>query len=125
VQPDLWDELLAMPDLSLLMAEDDGRVVGYVGCGSSRDEDTGDEVGEVRSLFVSPSHWRAGVGRALMRAALDDLRERGYSIAGVWSFSANDRANRFYESCGFTPDGAKRTEERFAGIASIRYRRTL
>jgi GNAT superfamily N-acetyltransferase len=114
-----------MPELTLLMAEDDGTVVGYTGCGASRDVDVGDDVGEVRSLFVSPSHWRAGVGRALMDAALDDLRERGHSTATVWSFSANDRANRFYESCGFEPDGAERTEERFAGIPSIRYRRRL
>jgi GNAT superfamily N-acetyltransferase len=114
-----------MPELTLLMAEDDGVVVGYLGCGANRDADTGDDVGEVRSLFVSPSHWRAGVGRALMDAAFGELRKRGYTTASVWSFAANDRANRFYESCGFEPDGASRTEERFAGIPSIRYRRTL
>jgi GNAT superfamily N-acetyltransferase len=114
-----------MPELTLLMAEDDGVVVGYLGCGASRDTDLGDDVGEVRSLFVSPSRWRAGVGRALMEAAFVDLRKRGYSTATVWSFGANDRANRFYESCGFEPDGASRTEERFGGIPSVRYRRSL
>jgi GNAT superfamily N-acetyltransferase len=125
VEPALWEELLAMPDLTLLMAEDDGEVIGYLGCGASRDDDAGGAVGEVRSLFVISSRWRAGAGRALMEAALDDLRERGYSIATVWSFSANDRANRFYEAQGFKPDGATRTEERFAGIPSLRYRRSL
>jgi GNAT superfamily N-acetyltransferase len=99
--------------------------VGYVGCGSSRDGDIGPDVGEVRSLFVSSGNWRGGVGRALMAAALDDLRERGYSEAIVWSFIANDRANAFYESQGFARDGAERTEDRFAGIPSVRYRRTL
>ena len=123
--PDLWDELLAMPDLALLVAEEDGQVVGYTGCGSSRDEDVGDDVGEVRSMFVTPSSWRGGVGRALMNAALDELRDRGYSTAIVWSFTANDRANRFYESFGFERDGAERIEERFADIPSVRYRRSL
>ena len=66
-----------MPDISLLMAEEDVEVRGYVGCGASRDDDIGDDVGEVRSLFVAPSSWRSGVGRALMAAALDDLRGRG------------------------------------------------
>jgi GNAT superfamily N-acetyltransferase len=125
VEPALWEELLAMPDLTLLMAEDDGEVIGYLGCGASRDDDAGEDVGEVRSLFVTASSWRGGVGRALMNAGLDELRDRGHSNAVVWSFAANDRANRFYESCGFTRDGAERTEERFADIPSVRYRRTL
>jgi GNAT superfamily N-acetyltransferase len=114
-----------MAELTVLVAEEDGEVRGYAGCGSSRDEDTGPEVGEVRSLFVSSASWRGGVGRALMAAALDDLRERGHSEAIVWSFSANDRANAFYEANGFTRDGGQRTEERFAGIPSVRYRRSL
>lgn len=125
IEPGLFDELLANPDLSVLIAEDDGEIVGYVGCGTSSNEDIGDEVGEVRSLFVASSSWRAGVGKALMAAALDDLRERGYTEAIVWSFTANDRANAFYQAQGFTRDGAERTEDRFADIPSVRYRRNL
>ena len=60
-----------------------------------------------------------------MAAALDDLRERGYSEATVWSFADNERANRFYERAGFTRDGAERTEEAWAHIREVRYRRTL
>ena len=59
MEPALWDELLAMPDLTLLFAEDDGEVCGYAGCGASRDDDTGPDVGEIRSLFVASSRWRA------------------------------------------------------------------
>ena len=114
-----------MPDLTVLMAEEGGEVLGYTGCGSNRDDDAGDGVGEVRSLFVVPSSWGAGVGRALIGAALDDLRSRGYSEAIVWSFTANDRANGFYESFGFARDGAERTEDRFADLPSVRYRRSL
>jgi ribosomal protein S18 acetylase RimI-like enzyme len=125
IESGLFEELLANPDLSVLIAEDDGEVVGYAGCGTSRDDDTGDDVGEVRNLFVASSSWRGGVGRALMAASLDDLRERGYTEAIVWSFAANDRANAFYEAQGFTRDGAERTEERFADIPSVRYRRSL
>jgi GNAT superfamily N-acetyltransferase len=114
-----------MPELTLLVAEEDGDIVGYAGCGVSRDPDTGDGVGEIRNLFVASSSWRAGVGRALMEAALEDLRARGCTDAIVWSFTANDRANAFYESFGFERDGAERTEERFADIQSVRYRRRL
>jgi hypothetical protein len=60
-----------------------------------------------------------------MAAALDDLRGRGYDDATVWSFEANDRATGFYASQGFAPDGAERTEEAWAHIREVRYRRAL
>jgi hypothetical protein len=43
----------------------------------------------------------------------------------VWSFAANDRANAFYASHGGAPDGAERTEEAWAHIREVRYRRRL
>ena len=60
-----------------------------------------------------------------MDAALDDLRERGYAEATVWSFADNERANAFYERHGFTRDGGERTEEVWAHILEVRYRRSL
>ncbi len=109
----------------MLLAEHDGDLLGLTACGASRDPDAGNEVGEVRTLFVAAGGWRRGVGSALMAAALDDLRARGYSEATVWSFDANERANRFYESHGFERDGGERTEEVWAHLTEIRYRRRL
>ena len=91
----------------------------------SRDPDVGAEVGEVWSLFVAAGRWRQGVGRELMQAALDDLRRRRCAEATVWSFDANERANAFYEAHGFARDGATRTEEAWAHILEVRYRRAL
>ena len=107
------------------MAEDEGELVGFSACGESRDEDAEGSVGEVRSLFVAAGHWRMGVGRTLMAAALDSLRERGCTEATVWSFAANERANAFYEQEGFTRDGAEKTEEAWAHLLEVRYRRSL
>jgi ribosomal protein S18 acetylase RimI-like enzyme len=76
-------------------------------------------------MFVASSAWRRGVGSALMDAALDDLRERGYAAAVVWSFADNDRANAFYERIGFTRDGGERSNEAWAHIPEVRYRRSL
>jgi GNAT superfamily N-acetyltransferase len=111
--------------VTILMAEGGGEVVGYAACGASRDRDTPPEAGELRTLFVLPGRWRGGVGRALLAAAFDDLRGRGYSEATVWSFAGNERANAFYEAAGFTRDGAERTEEVWANIPEVRYRRGL
>jgi GNAT superfamily N-acetyltransferase len=79
----------------------------------------------VRTFFVLPSSWRRGVGRELMAAAVADLRARGYEDATVWTFADNQRANAFYADQGFAPDGAERTEEAWAEIRELRYRRSL
>jgi GNAT superfamily N-acetyltransferase len=56
--------------VSLVVVEDDdGEVLGVSACGESRDDDVDDSVGEVRSFFVAPGRWRAGVGRKLMEGA--------------------------------------------------------
>jgi GNAT superfamily N-acetyltransferase len=109
----------------MLVAEEDGELLGFTGCGVSRDPDAGSEAGEIRTLFVATGRWRRGIGAALMAAALDDLAARGYVEATVWSFAANDSANAFYESHSFTRDGAERREEHWADILEVRYRRAL
>jgi GNAT superfamily N-acetyltransferase len=125
IDPARWHALLADPGLTMLLAEEGGELLGFTACGESRDTDVGPTVGEVRTFFVAPGHWRLGVGRALMAAALDDLLERGYAEATVWSFAANARANAFYEAHGFARDGAERCEEVWADIPEVRYRRPL
>jgi ribosomal protein S18 acetylase RimI-like enzyme len=116
---------LADPDATMLVAVVGGELAGFTGCGTSRDPDPDPGAGEVRSLFVGPAGWRRGTGSALLLAAVADLTGRGYRAATLWSFAANDRANAFYESHGFERDGATRTEEVWAHIEEVRYRRTL
>lgn len=125
MDPERWYELLDDPAVSMLLVEDGGELVGLSACGESRDEDAGPAVGEVRSFFVAAGRWGQGAGRTLMAAVLDSLRERGFAEATVWSFAANERANRFYESHGFERDGAERTEEAWAQLPEVRYRRAL
>jgi RimJ/RimL family protein N-acetyltransferase len=122
---DRWHQLHADPAVTMLLADDGGEMLGVTVCGESRDPDAGDHVGELRMIFAAPAAWGRAVGSALMAAALDDLRERGYSEATVWSFADNERANRFYESSGFERDGTERTEAEWADIRQVRYRRTL
>ena len=43
----------------MLLAEEDGQVLGLTICGESRDPDTGDEVGEVRMMFTAAGSWGA------------------------------------------------------------------
>ncbi len=108
-----------------LVTDAGGRLLGYTTFGSSRDPDADASVGEVRSFFVRPSAWGTGVGRALMAAALQGLSELGFAHATLWSFTANDRANGFYEVHGFGRDGGERTEDAWGHIPEVRYRRAV
>jgi GNAT superfamily N-acetyltransferase len=120
-QRERWHERLADPRVSMLVAEEQNELLGFTACGESRDPGAGRETGEIRTLFVAAGRWRAGVGRAIMAAALADLAARGHTEATVWSFAANERANAFYEAHGFTRDGAERTEAAWAHLPEVRY----
>ena len=109
----------------MLLADDDGELVGFSACGESRDDDADPSVGEVRSFFVAADRWREGVGGRLMEAVLDSLRERACTEVTLWSFAANHRANAFYERFDFTRDGAQKTEDAWAHLPEVRYRRSL
>jgi GNAT superfamily N-acetyltransferase len=125
VNAERWYALIEDPGVSMLMAEDGGELLAFSACGESRDDDADPSVGEVRSFFVAADRWGQGIGRELMAAALDSLRERGCTEATVWSFAANERGNAFYERAGFTRDGAQKTEDAWAHLLEVRFRRSL
>jgi GNAT superfamily N-acetyltransferase len=125
VDPERWSALIKDGSVSMLLAEEDGEILGSSACGESRDEDAGPSTGEVRSFFVAAGHWRRGVGRALMAAVLDSLRARGCTEATLWSLAANEGANAFYEAHGFRRDGAEKREDVWAGLLEQRFRRSL
>ena len=108
---------------SLLVAELDGRVEGYVLAGPARDHDVPDVAGEVYAIYVDPSAWRHGLGRALLDAASDELCAGGFDPLVLWVLTANSTSRRFYEACGWRPDGSSRAID-FDGtnVDETRYR---
>jgi GNAT superfamily N-acetyltransferase len=87
------------------VAEAEGRVVGFASFGPTRDEDARNGTGEIPAIYVAPSVLGTGVGRGLLAAAIDGLREAGFGRATLWVLEANERARRFYEKAGWTWDG--------------------
>lgn len=105
----------------------DGRIVGFVSAGPTRDaDDHRGQVGEVYAIYLEPTAWGHGLGGELLRVAEDDLCERGYRAATIWVLAGNARARRFYQQCGYDADGAVQNEEVGpAVLPSVRYRRSL
>lgn len=108
-----------------LVAQDGGTVVGFVTFGPSEDEPVDQTIGQVYAIYVDPSYWNRGYGRALFTAAVRGLAEAGFSEATLWVLDTNTRARRFYEIAGWFADGAVKTEHRREiELREVRYRRS-
>jgi GNAT superfamily N-acetyltransferase len=110
---------------SLLVADVEGVVVGFANVGPSRDEDAGG-AGQLRAIYLLADQWGRGLGRDLMVASLHALNEAGFGEATLWVLDTNHRARRFYESGGWSPDGAAKQDDHWGfPIPEVRYRRQV
>ena len=115
----MWEEdraaLLANPDAIELpleqitggrtvLAESDGQLLGF---SVVLPRDDGDA--ELDGLFVEPTYWRHGIGRALVEQAERIASADG--AANLW-VTANTSALGFYDSCGFVKVGEVATRFR-------------
>lgn len=102
------------PGAVLLVADDDGEIVGMaVGEQALSGEGTGPPVEglcHVSMVFVAPERWGGGLGGRLVDALLEEVRGRGYDRAQLWTQTENVRARRLYERRGFRPSGRKKDE---------------
>jgi GNAT superfamily N-acetyltransferase len=106
--PDALQFSLPIDGCSRVAVADDGRIVGF-----ATPLVVGDVI-ELEDLFVDPDWMRRGVGRALVKDAMELARRRAASRIEV---TANPHALSFYEKTGFVVDGD--TETRFGPSARM------
>ena len=56
-------------------------------------------------LFLRRDYWGSGLATLLHDTMLDSMRERGYSIAVLWTPVGAARARAFYAKFGWRPTG--------------------
>lgn len=84
---------------SVLVAELEGQgVAGMASLGPARDASLGFD-GEIYTLYVDPSCYGRGIGRALLKGAFSRLRRQGMSSCLIWAHARN-HARYFYEAMG-------------------------
>ena len=94
------------PAVWVARAERGGPVVGFIATRANR------TALEISGLAVEPPHRRAGLGRALVRAAVRSARSRGFSTVELHVSTGNTDALALYASERF------REARRIAGFYS-------
>ena len=103
---DPWSETSVRSELSnplsfWLVAQEDGKLIGYVGSQSVAPE------ADVMNLAVAPEWRNKGVGRALMTALIAQLHSRGITALFLEVRVGNTPAQNLYQSLGFVEAGRR------------------
>lgn len=102
----MWCGVLGDPDapgnMSVFVAETDGRIVGFGACGRQRDRALSEAGfgGEIGAIYVFRAHQHRGAGRAIMAAMARALSGLGHDAASLWVLRDNGPARGFYEALG-------------------------
>jgi ribosomal protein S18 acetylase RimI-like enzyme len=119
----MWKKTIESEQPELLVAKDDGNVLGWVLFGTCRDEEATSSQAELWAIYVAPSSWFKGIGRQLWQQARDRLSLRGYTECSLWVFPENEQAIRFYRSIGFVADNLPPKQFELGGrqLQEVRY----
>jgi len=86
---------------AVYLAEADGATVGFAALLRRADGNA-----QLDALFVDPTAWRRGIGRALVNHCAGRARDWGSPVLFV---VGNPHAEAFYQSCGFVIVGSEAT----------------
>ncbi|MES2306122.1 MAG: ribosomal protein S18-alanine N-acetyltransferase [Gemmatimonadota bacterium] len=96
-------EALSWPGAVVLTAElPEGGIAGYVLGRVIVDE------GEILTIATDPARRRAGIGRALLMAALTAMVQRGAHAVWLEVRASNDAARQMYQQAGFVAAGLRK-----------------
>jgi len=104
---------IAIGSRCAVIAEECGKVLGFA-CGVVKGRRTGD----LTELYVRPNVRRRGIARALVKAVVVALSERGVVSVTGGVGPENAAARRFYEDAGF-----QTVELRFVAAVEVLQRR--
>lgn len=94
------------------VAEVDGKVVGMLGYGKSRNENYSDS-GEIYSIYVLKDYQGFGIGKKLFMTGIKTLIDQGYDSM-ILNVLEGNKTLHFYEKYGGKNVGSK--TDNFAGV---------
>lgn len=113
LEPQKYEELSltnGFLDEGSFVAVEDGKVVAHCHARAADEVQLSDPSragswGEIHTLYAHPDYWRKGYGSAVFEFAENWLREQGFANAYLYVLEGNSRAERFYKSHGYFPNG--------------------
>ena len=111
---DMTARLREQSRFPMLVADDDGTVIGWAGLSSYRTRACYSGIGEF-SIYLDRAARGRGVGRTLLEALIDAARGRGYwkLVSRIFPFNAASRA--LCRACGFREVGVYEKHGRLDG----------
>ena len=93
--------VLARSDQRLLLAELDGKAVGWLHAVVFEEIEAA-PYAVIAGLVVDRSHRRLGIGRTLIAECEEWAKGQQCSVVRLWSSAGRTAAHRFYERLGYT-----------------------
>ncbi len=91
------DDDVAANAEGIFVYEEEDIVIGYITTRIFREA----LIGQILNLSVIPGHQGKGIGKALMKAALDYFEDEGMKVAKIETLDQNDVGQSFYPNAGF------------------------
>jgi ribosomal protein S18 acetylase RimI-like enzyme len=128
-----WERILSAENRIHHIILNDNTAVGMVTVGPPQQEDIEikNDIGidhsfwELHGIYLHPDYYRSGIGTIALEFAMNKARAAGKTNMLLWVFEDNLNAIKFYEKCGFAPDGASKIYNFGKEINCIRMRRSL
>jgi ribosomal protein S18 acetylase RimI-like enzyme len=101
------------PDIIILVADQDGAVVGYTYAGVEGTDymSLRGPAGVLHDIVIDPTHREQGIGRMLLEATLDALKARGATQVVLSTAEHNEPAQRLFARTGFRRTMIEMTRE--------------
>lgn len=123
-RPEKWRNLCSEnvdTDYAVILSE---QIIGFIGLSEVRDDDLPKNCIELQGIYFSPEFIGKGYGTLAMNWAFSEAALRGYGMMSLWVFEKNEKARRFYESCGYRLDTSAR-ETAYYDERVLRYVKSL
>lgn len=92
--------VLQSPPGTAVVAEDDGRPVGYLLLGLQMNDRTGEPHGYLADIYVEPAYRRSGLAKKLHEVGEEYLRQQGIRRVTNWTHAHNPLGQKSSEYFG-------------------------
>ena len=96
------EEMMKRGNYTIIVADDNGKVVGFIGCVNYLAFELKNEGMKIIALAVSKEYRRKGIGTSLIKAAEKQAKENGFEVILLNSGLLRNDAHSFYESQGYS-----------------------